>query len=68
MFVLLPPSLTYVGSSLLEGNSHIWAIFYIEWVVLVFGRWRTDAFYRGVLWRVAPRVRDGISHLGHYVN
>jgi hypothetical protein len=64
MYVPLTPSLTYVGSGLLAGNSQIWTVFYTEWVVLVFGRWCTDAFYRGVLWRVPPRVRDGISHLG----
>jgi hypothetical protein len=64
MYVPLPPSLTYVGSGLLAGNPHIWAIFFTEWVVLVFARWCTDAFYRGVLWRVPPRVRNGISHLG----
>jgi hypothetical protein len=64
MYVTLPPSFTYVGSGLLAGNSHVWAIFYTEWVVLVFGRWCTDAFYRGVLWRVPPRVRDGISDFG----
>jgi hypothetical protein len=64
MYVPLRPSLTYVGSGLLAGSSHVWAIFYTEWVVLGLGRWCTDAFYRGVLWRVPPRVRDGVSHLG----
>jgi hypothetical protein len=64
MYLPLPPSLTNVGSGLLAGNPHIWAVFYAEWIVLVFARWFTDAFYRGVLWRVPPRVRDGISHLG----
>jgi hypothetical protein len=33
MYVPLPPSLTYVGSGLLAGNPHIWAVFYTEWVV-----------------------------------
>jgi hypothetical protein len=64
MLVPLPPSLAYAGSRLLRNDRLAWAIFYTEWVVLVFGRWVADAYHRGLLWRLPKRVLTGIQDLG----
>ena len=63
MYVPLPPVLSYAGSGLLTTDSPLWAIFFTEWTVLVFSRWVTDAYHRGLLWHLPPRVRAGIRTL-----
>jgi hypothetical protein len=64
MVVPLPPSVAYAGSRLIRNDRLAWAIFYTEWVVLVFGRWVADAYYRGLLWRLPKRILTGIQDLG----
>ena len=60
----LPPSLAYAGSYLIRGDRLVWAIFFTEWTILVFGRWVADAVHRGLLWRLPQRVLNGIYDLG----
>jgi hypothetical protein len=67
MAVPLLPVLTNAGSRLIRGDRLVWAVFFIEWTVLVFERWVADAFHRGLLWRLPPRVLNGIRDLGYGV-
>jgi hypothetical protein len=62
--VPLPPVLTYRGSGLIRGDPLNWAIFRSEWTVLVFGRWCADVHYRGIMWRLRPKLMDWIHQMG----
>jgi hypothetical protein len=64
MAVPLPAVVTYRGSRLIEGDSLHWRIFYAEWVLNATVRFITDAYHRGLLWRLPRRVIDIISILG----
>jgi hypothetical protein len=64
MSVPLPPVLTYRGSGLILGDPLHWAIFRIEWTVLVFGRWCANVYFRGIMWYLRPKLRDWIRQMG----
>jgi hypothetical protein len=64
MSVPLPPILTDRGSELIRGDPLHWAIFRSEWTALVFCRRCVDLCYRGVMWKVRPRLRDWIGKMG----
>jgi hypothetical protein len=64
MYVPLPPVVTYRGSQLIRKDPTHWTIFRTEWTALVFGRWVADIHFRGLLWRLPPKVRVWVSQLG----
>jgi hypothetical protein len=64
MCVPLPAVLAYRGSALIWGDPLHWCVFRTEWVVAVFARFVADAYHRGILWRLPPKVQTSVEDLG----
>jgi hypothetical protein len=64
MCIPLPAVLVYRGIALIRGDPLHWCVFRTEWVVAVFARFVADAYHRGILWRLPPKVQTSVEDLG----
>jgi hypothetical protein len=64
MLVPLPAVLAYRGSASIRGDDLHVCVFRTEWVVAVIARFVADAYHRGILWRLPPKVQTSVENLG----